>query len=206
MTEYKKDQVLDHNYDGIQEYDNRLPNWWLYILYGSIVFAVFYWLYFQTTGAGLLPGERYEVEMVKATEAQLAKMEGRELTDEALVMMSEVPAKVASGKALFQQFCAVCHQPDASGNVGPNLTDAYWLHGGTPLEIHHTVTYGVPEKGMAAWGSQLGPKRVLDVVAFVLSIRNSNRPGKAPQGVLMGSGAAADSLGGGATAPGSEGK
>ncbi len=56
MTErkddYQPDQVLDHDFDGIQEYDNRLPNWWLWILYGTIVFALGYWLFFHTFGVG----------------------------------------------------------------------------------------------------------------------------------------------------------
>ena len=72
MSDEKQDQVLDHEYDGIQEYDNRLPNWWLYTLYGAIVFAFFYWLWMHTTEVGALPTEAYEQEVIAATEAQLA--------------------------------------------------------------------------------------------------------------------------------------
>jgi cytochrome c oxidase cbb3-type subunit 3 len=75
-----------------------------------------------------------------------------------------------------------CHQADGSGLVGPNLTDAYWLHGGQPLDILHTVTNGVPEKGMVAWLSQLGPRRVEDVTVYVLTLKGKNLPGKEPQG------------------------
>lgn len=178
----QQDQVFDHEFDGIQEYDNRLPNWWLYTLYGAIVFAVIYWFAFHTTGIAPLPEERYELEMVAAAEAQLKRMEGQELTNESLQLTSTVPARVEAGQQVFQQFCVVCHQADGSGNVGPNLTDAYWIHGGKPLDIHDTVTNGVTDKGMAAWGDQLGPRRVQDVVAYVLTLKGKNLPGKAPEG------------------------
>lgn len=179
------DRLLDHNYDGIQEYDNRLPNWWLYTLYGAIVFAVAYWLVFHTLGVVPLPRGRYELEMIAAAEAQLKKMEGQETTDETLALMSTVPARVEAGHQIFSQFCVVCHGQQAEGNVGPNLTDAYWIHGSRPLQIMNTVTHGVPEKGMAAWGGQLGPRRIQDVVSFVLTLKDTNVPGKEPQGVLV---------------------
>jgi cytochrome c oxidase cbb3-type subunit 3 len=180
----ERDQLKEHEYDGIQEFDNRLPNWWLYTLYGAIVFAVAYWMFFHTWRWGPLQEERYAMEMAIAAEAQLARMEGQELTDETLLLMSEVPDRVAAGRGVFEQFCVVCHLSDGSGSVGPNLTDRYWLHGSKPLNIHNTVTHGVADKGMAAWGNQLGPRRVQDVVAYVLTIKNTNLPGKEPQGDL----------------------
>jgi cytochrome c oxidase cbb3-type subunit 3 len=182
MSDFQ-DKLMDHEYDGIQEFDNRLPNWWLYTLYGAIVFAVAYWLAYHTWGWAPLSHEQYHREQVAAAEAQLAAMEGRELTNETLTLMSTVPASVEAGRAVFEQFCVVCHKPDGSGSVGPNLTDRYWLHGGQPLEIHYTVTNGVADKGMAAWGSQLGPQRVQDVVAYVLTLKGRNLPGKDPQGI-----------------------
>ncbi|MCA9758606.1 MAG: c-type cytochrome [Candidatus Eisenbacteria bacterium] len=185
MSDYQADRLLDHDYDGIQEYDNRLPNWWLYTLYGAIVFSVAYWIVFHTLKVVPLPRGRYELEMAAAAEAQLKKMEGQELTDETLALMATVPARVEAGHQIFNQFCVVCHADKGQGNVGPNLTDNYWLHGSRPLDILNTVTHGVPEKGMAAWGGQLGPRRVQDVVSFVLTIKNTNVPGKAPQGDLV---------------------
>ncbi|NNF08519.1 MAG: c-type cytochrome [Candidatus Eisenbacteria bacterium] len=182
--ENKVDQVFEHDFDGIQEFDNRLPNWWLYTLYGAVIFGVLYWMYFHTTAVGPLPEERYEMTVIQHNEEQLARMGDQELTDETLMMMAAVPARVAEGKALFQQFCTVCHLEQGQGSVGPNLTDKYWIHGPEPLTIHGTVMNGVPEKGMAAWGGQLGPKRVNDVVAFVLTLKGTEVAGKDPEGEL----------------------
>jgi len=179
---YQPDRVFEHDYDGIQEYDNRLPNWWLTILFASIVFAFGYWAYHQTFGAAPTMDERYQAEVTQAAEAQLARASGQEMTDEALLLMSQVPDRAAAGRQVFEQFCVVCHSQNGEGNVGPNLTDATWIHGGKPLEILKTVTDGVPDKGMVAWGNQLGPQRVQNVTAYVLTIKGKNLPGKAPQG------------------------
>ena len=183
MSDRREDTVLDHDYDGIQEYDNKLPNWWLWILYGTIVFSVAYWLYFQTFRIGLQPQERYRVEMAKAAEAQLAKMGDAQITDDALVLMTKIPDRVKEGRAIFEQFCVVCQGDRGQGSVGPNLTDKSWIHGGKPTQILNTVTNGVLTKGMAAWGNQLGPRRVQAVVAYVLTIKNTDVPGKAPEGI-----------------------
>jgi cytochrome c oxidase cbb3-type subunit 3 len=181
-----RDRLLDHEYDGIREYDNKLPNWWQYTLYGAIVFSVVYWLIFHVYDLVPLPLGRYQLEMAEAADAQLRRMAGEELTDQALFLMTSVPDRTARGRKLFEQYCVVCHGQQGEGNVGPNLTDDYWLHGNRPLQILHTVEHGVPAKGMAAWGGQLGPVRVQEVVSYVLTIGGTRLPGKAPQGEELG--------------------
>lgn len=180
--EYRADQVLDHDFDGIQEYDNRLPNWWLWILWGSIVFSVGYWLFFHTFGVGDLPTARYEAEMQAAAEAMMAT--AGPVDDATLITMSGMADRVAEGQEVFTTYCVACHLPSGAGIVGPNLTDPYWIHGGSPMAIHKTVTEGVIDKGMVAWGQQLPPKKIESVVAFVLTLKNTNVAGKAPEGEL----------------------
>jgi cytochrome c oxidase cbb3-type subunit 3 len=182
MSEYRPDQIRDHTYDGIQEFDNRLPNWWLWTLYGTIIFAVLYWLVFQTLGIVPLPRERYEMKVIEAKEAELARMEEQGVSNESLQLQATLPARVNEGRALFEKYCVVCHNDQGQGKVGPNLTDAYWLHGGAPMDILNTITNGVTDKGMAAWGRQLGPNRVQALVSYVLTIVDTNVPGKEPQG------------------------
>ena len=180
---YQADRLLDHDFDGIQEFDNRLPNWWLWILWGSIVFAVAYWLVFHTYGVMDLPVAHYE-KVMEDSNAFLADSEARGLTEVDLVAMTQDPAKLAEGQELWRQYCVVCHKETGEGLVGPNMTDAYWIHGGSALDIHNTVVRGVVEKGMAAWGQQLGPDRTDAVVAWVLTLRDTNIEGKAPEGDL----------------------
>jgi len=183
-NDYKHDQIRDHEYDGIQEFDNKLPNWWLWILYGSIVFSVFYWMFLHTFSVGDTIDEQYANEMQEASEAQLAAMAEGGPTNESLMLMASMDDRVADGRKLFETYCVVCHNDQGQGNIGPNLTDEYWLHGGAPTDILDTIVNGVVDKGMAAWGGQLGPTRTQTVAAYVLTLRNTNVPGKEPQGEL----------------------
>jgi cytochrome c oxidase cbb3-type subunit 3 len=184
MSEYQHDQERGHSFDGITEYDNKLPNWWLLTLYLTIVFAFGYWLYYHTLGIGDLAGSDYQQEMETAAEMQLARMAGSEVTDASLELRATISARVTAGRALFEQYCVVCHGPQGGGVVGPNLTDRYWIHGGRPTDHYDVIMNGVLEKGMAAWGRQLGPVRVQDLVAYVITLRNTNAPGKPPEGEL----------------------
>ncbi len=174
-----------HVYDGIVEHDNRLPLWWQLTLYGAVVFALVYW-FGRRLHAIASADESFaqEVAAERAVEAERARARGT-VDDDVLSTFSRDPATVSKGKAAFVSTCAPCHRADGGGNIGPNLTDAYWIHGGKPTDVYKIVTEGVPTKGMPTWGPQLGQDRVESIVAFVLSLRDTNVPGgKAPQGEL----------------------
>jgi cytochrome c oxidase cbb3-type subunit III len=176
------DRVI-HEVDGIQEYDNKLPNWWLYTLYGAIVFAVGYWYWYETLRAGQSPKEAYQVELDRAAAEQAMAIKVGEATPESLLALTKDPNAVALGKQVFVSTCAACHRSDGGGNVGPNLTDEFWLHGGAPEKIFRTVASGVPDKGMPAWQPQLGALKTQAVTAYVLGLRGTNvAGGKPPQG------------------------
>jgi cytochrome c oxidase cbb3-type subunit 3 len=184
MSDDKQVKVRDHTFDGIQEFDNRLPNWWLWTLYGTIVFGIGYWILFHTLAVIPHPTGRYEADMKAAEEARLERLAAGGVNNESLELMATMPDQVAEGRKHFETYCVVCHADQGQGLVGPNLTDQYWIHGGAPMDVHRTVTDGVTAKGMAAWGSQLGPRRVEQVTAYVVSIRNTEVEGKAPEGEL----------------------
>lgn len=184
----ERDELLDHDYDGIREYNNPLPGWWLWLFYGSILFAVIYFPYFAA-GFGLSSSQEYQEELAMAPKppaaaaapaggapgAAAAPAMGKSLQGDA--------AAVAAGKDIFLANCLPCHGAQAQGGIGPNLTDAYWLHGNTYAEIVHTITEGVPAKGMISWKAILNPEKILQVAAFVDSLRGSNPPNpKPPQG------------------------
>ena len=182
-SEYKPDQVLEHSFDGIQENDNRLPNWWLVILFVSIIFSFGYWLYYHTFEIGPSSEMAYEQEMAQVRQAELDAAREGGMTDETLLMVVGMPEKVAAGAKLFQAYCVSCHLDKGQGSVGPNLTDEFWIHGGGPTQIYATITDGVPAKGMIAWGPRLGPTRVEEITAFVLAkVKGTNVSGKAAEG------------------------
>ncbi len=162
-----------HEYDGIEEADNQLPHWWLWIFYTTIAFSVLYWFHYHTFANGDLPMQQYAKELTKEA--------GDDASNELLIAMTQDHSAIEQGRALFVTHCKVCHQEDGGGNVGPNLTDAYWIHGGEPTDIYKVVRGGVSGK-MPSWGPTLGAESVRQLTSFVLSIRNTNVAGKPPQG------------------------
>lgn len=178
--------LLDHEYDGIHEYDNPMPRWWLWIFYATIVYSVLYW--FNVPGIGVGKGQlaHYEAD-VAAAEARAAALaaETPGMTEGTLLALARDDEAMASGRTTYGQMCASCHGPDGGGVIGPNLTDDAWIHGGTPLEIHHTVVEGVLEKGMPAWGRMLDPNDLNAVVAYVITLRGTTPASpKAPEGTV----------------------
>jgi len=179
---YVHDMIKEHEFDGIQEFDNRLPNWWLWTLYGAIVFALVYWIVFHTLGVGRTPIDNFNADMLAAQEAQLERAAALGLDNDMFVMMAGMDAKVAEGREVWVKHCVACHLDDGRGSVGPNMTDEYWVHGCEPMQMYETITNGVAAKGMPAWMNQLGPSRVQAAVAYILTIRDTNIEGKAPEG------------------------
>ena len=171
--------AIHHVYDGIEEMDNRLPNWWLGILWGTIVFAFGYWMYYHVTGSG--PDQLGEY---RAEAAEFAKRSAgnKPASDELLLALAGDPSTTGAGKAAFQQNCAACHGADGQGLIGPNLTDTFWLYGGKPVAIHKSIADGVVAKGMPAWERTLGAERVRAITAYVLTLKGRNVAGKPPQG------------------------
>lgn len=169
MNSPQEDPLRPHTYDGIQEYDKRLPNWWLVTLWGSVVFAVIYWVYYHELDLAKEP-EVVVMEEIAAAKAEASKHSGV-VTDDILWKLSQDQAVVAQGKAIFMDpaRCVVCHLPTLQGMIGPNLVDKEWIHGGTPMEIINVINEGVPAKGMVPWKTQLSQEQIKQVTAFIMS-------------------------------------
>lgn len=173
-----------HTFDGIEEFDNRLPNWWLWTFYGACIFSVFYWIHYHTLGTGNLPSEEYAIAQREAAARMEAKIAANPITDESLRQMASEPAVVEAGRALYLEptnalRCAFCHRDDGGGLVGPNLTDDMWVYGGKPMDIYTSILKGRPGGMPAHEGRGIG--FATKVTAFVMSIQNTNVPGKAPE-------------------------
>lgn len=173
-----------HVFDGIEELDNNLPNWWLGLLWGTVLFAFGYWFYYQSSGYGPDQLEAYTQERV-AFEAKAKAFARAAPAGGGIAQLLSDPSALEAGHEVFKQNCASCHGMEAQGLVGPNLTDRYWLYGSKPEDIHAIIAAGKLEKGMPAWEPVLGPDRVQKVTAWVMSVKGKNLPGKEPQGAEM---------------------
>ena len=168
-----EDPIRTHEFDGIQEYDKRLPNWWLYTLYATIVFWVGYWGYYQWFRAGPTGVQMVNTAMAKI---EAGRLSASKIDDASLWKMSQNPQFVDAGKSIFATNCAACHLPSMRGKtenptaIGPDLTDTRWIHGGKPSEIHDLISKGVLLKGMPSWGPVLGARKISEVAAYLLSV------------------------------------
>ncbi len=199
-AEKETDVLLDHDYDGIRELDNALPPWWKYGFYVTIVVAVIYLLRFHMWGTGPSPEQEYAAEMEKAQiQIQEYMAKAKDLVDENNVSLTDASG-ISAGNALYQKTCVACHGQKGEGGVGPNLTDDFWIHGGSMNDIFKTIKYGYPDKGMQSWQAQFSPKQIQQISSFVKSLKGTNPPNpKAPQGDLYQEGGkeqpATDSIG-----------
>ncbi len=168
---------LGHEYDGIRELDNSLPPWWLYMFYGTIIFAVAYIWYYNVSQKGPNQLQEYEIamEVAEIQKAQQLSAQGN-MIDETSVTALTDPAAIEEGKEIYVANCAVCHGQAGEGLVGPNFTDKYWIHGGSINDIFKTIKYGVPEKGMISWKDQLRPAAIQKVSSYILTFQGTNPP------------------------------
>lgn len=179
-----KDRLIEHSYDGIQEYDNPMPAWWVFTFWITIVFSVFYYVNPWNTGRG----KGREAEYAEDMAAFRAKhpLDAGGANAATLMATVALPSEVAEGKKLFVGKCAACHAADGGGLIGPNLADNAWIHGSSIDSIYTTVNVGVLAKGMPAWGKLLKGDELREVVAYVWTLRGTTpaKP-KAPEGQVV---------------------
>lgn len=167
----KYDQpIAGHDYDGIQEFDNPLPMWWLWTFWGTIIFAAIYYVHY-TFGSG--PTLKQELD-TDIAEIETLKKSAVPTTTEDLATVIHDQEKIKAGMQLYKEKCAACHGDTGEGKIGPNLTDNFWIHGGgTPQDILTVIQNGVLEKGMPPWKDQIKPAELNTLVAYIISTRGS---------------------------------
>ena len=178
---------LDHDFDGIEELNNPIPPWLLYMWYISVAFAVIYFVVYHIWGIADLQDAEYQKQMAKA-EAKIEQHKAE--TGQIAIVLFTDDKNIAAGEAIFKEkLCMTCHGANGEGNaIGPNLTDSYWLHGqGNVEDVFNIIKNGVPTKGMTPFKDQLSDEQILQVSSFILEkLAGSNPPNaKAPQGVKV---------------------
>jgi cytochrome c oxidase cbb3-type subunit 3 len=183
-----EEPLFEHAYDGIQEYDNPMPRWWVWIFWATIVYSAVYLLnVVPLVGEGRGRIAQYEDDVAVAGRKYASARGPRSAPDDdALRALAADAGAREGGRALYMTNCMPCHRADGGGVIGPNLTDDFWIHGGTPGEIHRTISAGVLDKGMPAWGQVLAPGDVDKVTAYVISVHGTHPPDpKPPQGEAL---------------------
>jgi cytochrome c oxidase cbb3-type subunit 3 len=177
---------LNHDYDGIRELDNKVPAWWRYAFYASILFGGIYMYRMFVTDT--IPNQLQELDeanyVAAIQKAEYLKHAANNVDENTVIMLDA--SAIAEGSALFTKNCLACHGDKGQGGVGPNLTDEYWLHNGGIKDIFHSIKYGWPEKGMKAWKDDFSPVQIAQLSSYIKSIQGTNPPGgKEPQGTVF---------------------
>ncbi len=173
--------LMHHEYDGIKELDNNLPPWWIAMFFVTIIFAVVYLFNFHVFKTGDLQLAEYNKEMKKADKEVKAYLSEMSMNvDETSATLMTGSDDLSQGKALFEINCVTCHNPKGEGNIGPNLTDKFWLYGADIKEVFKTIKTGTPN-GMPEHNSKFNPIQIQQVASFVLSLPEVK--GKEAQGV-----------------------
>lgn len=183
--EHEKDILLDHNYDGIRELDNHLPPWWVYLFYGTVAFAIIYMLNYHVLNISPLSEQEYTNSMQAAAiqVAEYKKTQANSIDESNVAFVKDDKAALEQGKVIYVENCLACHGQNMEGGTGPNLTDEYWLHGGSVQEVFKTIKYGVPQKGMISWEKKLKPDEMQNVASYILTLQGTKPANaKEPQG------------------------
>lgn len=177
-VQISSDNTTGHVWDGdLREMNNPLPRWWAWLFVITIVFSFVYLALYPGLGTyagklGWTSTGQHQAELDKGN-AEVAPLYARFSAMKPEDLAKDKQA-MAIGERLFMNNCAQCHGSDARGNKGfPNLTDADWLHGGSPETIKLTLTKGrignMPPMAAAVGSAE----DVKNVAQYVLSLSGS---------------------------------
>ncbi|MBS1809986.1 MAG: c-type cytochrome [Acidobacteria bacterium] len=175
LTGQDKDTLLKgHDADGILEFDNDMPMWWLIGFIFTVVFAFGYIIQYHMADG---PSSKQEYEQEVAAFNKSKEPAGAQ--EQVAIAVLTDSASLEAGKTIFNgstNTCFTCHRNDLGGMVGPNLTDEFWIHGGDLKAIMTSIKIGYPDKGMQPFGTnaRLSDRQVLQVASFILSMKGSN--------------------------------
>ena len=177
ITQTGEEKTTGHVYDGIEEYDNPMPAWWIKMFVLTMLFGIGYLIAYP--GLGKWPGllnwtsvQQWEGDVEEARLENEALYAGFLEQDAATLAENDQAMRIA--KRVFANNCAVCHGTDGKGSYGfPNLTDNDWLYGGEPAQIAQSIHDG--RSGvMPSWLSALGNEGVASMAAYVQALSSGN--------------------------------
>jgi len=177
------DQVLQHEYDGIREFDNPTPGWWNWLFALSVLFSLVYWAWYHVGTEASSVHDHWQAAQV----AEFQKIFGRLGTlvpDEATVVrMMGDPEMMAVAKGIFVGNCAACHARDGGGINGPNLTDDVYKNVRAMDDFFSVITKGANNGAMPSWENRLSTNERIILAAYAATLRGTTPANaKPPEG------------------------
>lgn len=181
-----RDALLDHCYDGIQEYDNPTPGWWWLLFHLTVAFSVVYFLFFTFSPISWTKPEEHDAAVAANLRQQFGEIGDLQADEATLLRFMNEPKWLLVGKTVFAGKCVSCHGADASGVVGPNLTDEHWKNVKKLEDIPSVIANGAANGAMPSWKTQLHPNEIVLTAAYIASLRGRNLPSpRAAEGEII---------------------
>lgn len=177
MNEPTRDVVLDHNYDGIQEYDNPTPGWWWWLFHLTTAFSIVYFVFFQFSKEAWTLAEEHDAAVARNLRQQFGEIGTLQADEATLLKYMHDERWLAVGRSVFLGRCVTCHGPNGEGLVGPNLTDDAYKNVRTIVDIATVIANGAANNAMPGWKQQLHPNEIVLTAAYIASLRGRNLPG-----------------------------
>lgn len=176
-------QLTGHNYDGIQEYDNPTPSWWIWVFIASVLFAGAYLFLMLVAAGDLSPNAEYERAAVANLKKKFGEIGILEADAPTIVQYMNEPQWLQLGEGVYKANCVTCHGLNGEGNSGPNLTDEAYINITKIEDIGTILKEGAKAGAMPAWANRLHPNELVLVASYVASLRGTNASGgKAAEG------------------------
>lgn len=172
--------LLDHEYDGIQEFDNPTPGWWVMLFILTVVFAGFYTAFYFAPIESRSIYAAYDSDKAENDAQEMALLGDLGSDETSLLSYMQNPKYVGIGRAIFKSSCVSCHGADGQGLVGPNLTDNKYKNVKQLTDLTQVISNGANNGAMPGWAkgsNALKPSQIVVVAAYVASLRGQNLTG-----------------------------
>ncbi|MFA6044723.1 MAG: cbb3-type cytochrome c oxidase N-terminal domain-containing protein [Phycisphaerales bacterium] len=178
-----RDHLLDHEYDGIREFDNPTPGWWHVIFLGSVFFSVFYYGFWQFSPLAYSPQEAWQMKQSAATKKLFAALGDVAADVPSMQRLMKDDALMQYAQGVFLGNCAQCHAKDGGGINGVNLTDDSYKNVKVMPDIFNVITNGANNGAMPSWRNNFSDKERVLLAAYIASLRGTHPVNsKAPEG------------------------
>jgi cytochrome c oxidase cbb3-type subunit 3 len=186
MSSPESNQLTDHEYDGIREYDNPTPGWWHAIFAATVVFSLGYAIFWHASAFGWTVQDSWD-DFQRAEFARVFGSVGELKHDEATILsMTSNQKFMTIAKATFIGGCAACHKRDGGGDVGVNLCDDSYKNVNRVEDIFRVITEGAGSGAMPSWKNRLSDNERVIVAAYVASLRGTTPAiSKSPEGKVI---------------------
>lgn len=177
--------LLDHEYDGIREFDNPVPGWWHLLFWASILFSLLYYTFFTFSPIAWTVQESWESAQAAAYQQIFGELGELAPNEATIVSLMHDDRMMAVARGMFIGNCAQCHGRDGGGINGVNLTDEHYKNITSLPEMLTVINRGAGAGAMPAWENRLSQNERILLTSYAASLRGSNVAGRGPEGELI---------------------